>query len=97
MQEEDVEVEEYYEGRVTEGVVITDPDMTAKFDHEDQLVGEMDPNECFDFDQNEATVSRSRQREEAGARESVAEISPDRPPSSYLSHEQKMTSFKDAP
>ena len=38
-------------------------------------------------------VSQSRQREEAGARASATEVSPDRPHGSFLAEEQRLTSF----
>lgn len=57
-----------------------------------------DRDNVIDTSDREAVIkfshsSMSRQREEAGARETPAEISPDRPLGSFLTEKQRMTSF----
>ena len=63
-------------------------EISAKFDF-DQGVNFSDREEVIKFSHS----SQSRQREEAGARETPSEISPDRPQSSFLTEQQRMTSF----
>ena len=71
----DIEVQEYYEGRITgSDWEFVEVENTAKFNFE-QAVNSSDRKEVVKFVHN----SKSRQREEAGARETPAEISPDRP------------------
>lgn len=71
--------EEYFEGRVS----VSHQTETCAF-------GNVDGDFISDADQvtvkfGQSIVSQSRQREEAGARASAAEISPDRPIGSFLS------------
>lgn len=81
---QDVEIEEYFEGKVTESGRTS----TEMFGG-DNVLASSDRETVIKFSQS----SMSRQREEAGARETPAEISPDRPQGSFLTEKQKMTSF----
>lgn len=74
--------DEYLEGRVTESDrFMTETGMDAKFDLAE--AEKFSDTETVKFGHSQ--VSQSRQREEHGARESAAEVSPERPNSSFLS------------
>lgn len=76
------QTEEYCEGRVTEsGREDTEAGMRP-FDFDQEANGS-DGAQTIKF--GHSVVSQSRQREEAGARASATEISPERPIGSFLS------------
>ena len=81
--------EEYFDARMSHSLqAMTE---TGGFGGDDGGDGCSEGDETVKF--GHSIVSRSRQREEAGARASAAEISPDRPIGSMLSDRQRMTSF----